>query len=300
MTPCARCEVCGAAEWVILGQRVYRRRDRALASRYVRHRLTVLFDVWLRESSADAEIEVEAAACSRCALAVLRPRPTVADIDAKYAALGRLGEFAGTGGVAPDSARELERSSDLWTFLREYVEIDPPGAVLDFGGGDGRLMNAFAAAGCTPFLVDYRVDTVPWVDRLGATIDEVEPGMQFDVILASHVLEHVAEPRMTAEALVARLHPGGYLFAEVPLEMWDRPPLPAEPVTHINFFTPNAIMNLFGLSGLDPGVCVVDRWLHPDGHRKLGIRIIGAKPAADEALPPWKLLSADDIPLFRR
>jgi SAM-dependent methyltransferase len=52
--------------------------------------------------------------------------------------------------------------------------------------------------------------------RAYGNADELDANIRFDLIVLSHVLEHVAQPRSFLGGLVSRLRPGGWLFVEVP------------------------------------------------------------------------------------
>ncbi|MFI5205920.1 MAG: class I SAM-dependent methyltransferase, partial [Candidatus Paceibacterales bacterium] len=67
----------------------------------------------------------------------------------------------------------------------------------------------------------------------------------FDVILCNHVLEHVAEPLDSLKRLRTLMNDGGIIYAEVPFEVWGGIPIEKEPVTHINFFTPQSFKAMF-------------------------------------------------------
>ncbi len=69
------------------------------------------------------------------------------------------------------------------------------------------------------YIVDYNQNPIPGVTRLGDDIQHIGNPPPFDVILCSHVLEHVAGLRELLTQLRQRLAPNGIIYAEVPSEM---------------------------------------------------------------------------------
>ncbi len=137
----------------------------------------------------------------------------------------------------------LVRRLDAWRFdvdyrrrrLREVLselhgELDGL-RVLDFGFGSGSLLLALPER-CRLYGVDVSVSAVESArrdERFAAYADarfqavpedqpELLPGEEFDVIVTSHLLEHVPDDARVLEELLARLAPGGTLVVFVPIE----------------------------------------------------------------------------------
>ena len=71
-------------------------------------------------------------------------------------------------------------------------------------------------------------------------------GKNFDLILFSHVVEHIISPDELMRELIPILKPNGLVFIEVPNMM--RPDLPMGylPFEHLNYFIPTSLTNLMG------------------------------------------------------
>ena len=101
-------------------------------------------------------------------------------------------------------------------------------SVLDFGGGDGSIAYAIALelsrhsnAPIDILVIDHNNRVViPAHPRItlspAATLQQVEPGRQFDLILASAVLEHLPQPAKVTRQLLNMLSSGGYFYARTP------------------------------------------------------------------------------------
>lgn len=271
------CEICGEDDWQVLGRRTYTRSQGADQSPYLRTRLQVLFDVWLR---GEDRVTLTSVLCRKCGFVIYLPRPQEEDIDRKYAFLGSSAR-EDEPGQSPAVAER--RSGSMFRYLAGRVRMRNVRSILDYGGGDGSLMLAFRRAGKQCYVVDYNRNTVEGVTKLADTLDGLDPAERFDAILCSHVMEHVAQPLKALRRLVSHLRRGGRLFIEVPMGVWRHPPLEDEPVTHINFFTPSSVHNLLVLGGLAVRTCELAAFLDATGTRRHGIRAIAGKQAASAA-----------------
>ena len=244
MTPTPCCPVCRADRLSEIGRRVWSRSEIDAAPEYLRHRLRVLFELWCDRDRFEATWRL----CERCGLVTYWPRPTAEQIDAKYR---RLVDVADDPTPPVDSEYNRRRVATLTKLLTPYLAADA--GVLDFGGGDGRLLARFAARGHRCAVVDYVPETIPGVDRLGDTLDDVPPGTEpFDAAVCSHVLEHVADPVGMLRRLRTHLRPGATVYVELPMEVWKGPPRVREPVTHVNYFTAAPTRRLLIEAGLRP------------------------------------------------
>lgn len=117
------------------------------------------------------------------------------------------------------------------------------------------MMQAFRDLGMDCYLVDYNLNSIPGTKKIADTIDGIPKGESFDLIICSHVMEHVAQPLDVTKKLASHLSESGSIFIEVPMEVWKKPPLHREPVTHVNFFTRSSAQNLLVRAGLKSVVC---------------------------------------------
>lgn len=234
------------------------------ASAYEARRRAVLFDVWFPDSD---EVTLTTRYCQACGFMTYAPRPTNDDIAAKYGYL-----YAGSGQTAQKPAAPSSRAVEFDAIRARRIHATCTAQVggrrlrvLDYGGSTGRLMKPFLDDGHECCLVDYDSSPIDGVTKLADDISGLPDEGLFDVIICSHVLEHVSEIAELVRALRERLTPDGILYAEVPQEIWAGVPLEAEPVTHINYFTRNSFANLFRVNGFDvvksaQQVSVYEQW----------------------------------------
>jgi SAM-dependent methyltransferase len=267
-----RCPVCEGDRWARAGQRTYAKNEMSTLREDVRDRYRVLFEVWCRNL---AEFTITSQVCQACGIAIYTPRPSAQDVDEKYEFLQSIG--SNKPATSHSSKRERRRAVRVFQIVRPHISGTSGARILDFGGADGRLMQEFADRDATCHLIDRCETAIPGVVRIGSTEDDIPVDRIYDAIVCNHVLEHLAEPFQIVEKLAESLKEGGILYAEVPMEIWKRPPLPREPVTHINFFTPASLSYLMYRAGLRVKSCRLAAYPHPNGLTGLAIVCIAEK-----------------------
>jgi SAM-dependent methyltransferase len=219
----------------------------------------VLFDVWLPTRDT---VTLTSSYCTACGFMAYSPRPSEEDVAAKYAYLKQVEpDIGGQEGYDPRALRADSLRADR-IFDRCMARLGPGTKaevrgstgrirVLDYGGGNGKLLKPYVAAGHSCYLVDYNDNPAPGVTKICDDMRGFPGEDTFDLIICSHVLEHVSDLSGLVLFLRRHLEPESLLYAEVPQEIWAGLRLEADPVTHINFFTQNSLASLFLLNGFD-------------------------------------------------
>lgn len=261
------CPVCGGHHWQTLGKRTWRQSESN--DPIIQKRLRVLFEVWMPGAS---EFTASSELCQDCGFIIYTPRPTAEELNEKYRFLTTLGPDTAIPPI--DSEYNAIRRRTLFETFAKSLPKPSGNRILDFGGGDGRLLKGFVDRGDQCFLVDYVRDTVGGVTKLGDTLDEFASTEKFEGIICSHVIEHVAQPFELLSRLVSHLTPTGRIYVEVPMEIWKKPPLQDEPVTHVNFFSAPSLRYLMMRCGLKVDECVT-RVLKVPGSLNVVVHAIG-------------------------
>lgn len=234
-----------------------------------------LFDVWF---SNKKEIVLTSIYCKACGFKCYSPRPNETDLQAKYQ---YLSEREKTGALANPTPRALRLDHQREVFLGKVIAKHHDlrfQKVLDVGGGDGRLLKPFIKEKCDCFIVDFNPKPLPQIHRLGSTIDDIQTKDLFDIIICSHVLEHVTEPGKLLQDIRSHLSNDGVVYIEVPIQIWEGIPINLDPVTHINFFTVASLRNALLLNGLYP-IAIKYKLAPYDGKYK---RVVWAVASATE------------------
>ena len=109
------------------------------------------------------------------------------------------------------------------------------GRVLEVGPGPGHFARAWLErhAGSDYFALETDATCHASLRALGVRVLSGGGAEPVDLVVASHVLEHVSDPHGFLQAVTRDLRPGGALFIEVPCQDWRHKPLD-EP--HLLFF----------------------------------------------------------------
>ena len=149
-------------------------------------------------------------ACPFCHLRFRRLEARGRDLPV-YAALGVIG--GGLREVECPWCRSNDRERLLYLFLRKHTDLfERPMRVLHFAP-EARLRRRIepAAAQYTPADLN-----MPGTERVDITAID-KPDASYDVVICSHVLEHVPDDRAGMRELRRVLAPGGFAVLQVPI-----------------------------------------------------------------------------------
>ncbi len=121
-----------------------------------------------------------------------------------------------------DAARD--RGSAIIQFI-EKAGIELQGMVMEIGCGSGGLLDAFQQRGCKVAGCDYgksfseygRQRNLPIEDGDWSTLTRHAPA---DMIILSHVLEHLRHPITELHGISSLLKQDGYIYVQVPGLFW--------------------------------------------------------------------------------
>jgi len=200
--------------------------------------------------------------CAHCGVAQTDPQPDAELLARFYESQERDAFVAGEGaaripgeGSRRDQARHLERELGSLRNLR----------VLEIGCYDGFLLHLLAQRGARATGIEpssraaelarerHALDV-----RTGLFEDAELPREGFDLIVLSHVLEHMADPRGALERCRELAAPGGAIFIEVPNVLAPRVESAVDFFTfdHLFNFAPATLAPLLRACGFEP--CAVD------------------------------------------
>jgi 2-polyprenyl-3-methyl-5-hydroxy-6-metoxy-1,4-benzoquinol methylase len=113
----------------------------------------------------------------------------------------------------------VQRLDEIVAGFKSYRQTN---RFLDIGSGGGSLLEAARRAGWTAEGVEVSRTAVEHVRTLGFKVHWGElaganyPASHFDVVTASEVIEHVADPQAMLNEIARILRPGGVLWATTP------------------------------------------------------------------------------------
>jgi SAM-dependent methyltransferase len=114
--------------------------------------------------------------------------------------------------------QRVGRGQAIWDFV---TPVRTPQTVLEVGCGAGGILSVFRDKGCNVLGVDYdesylEVARSKKIPVLQGSIEQIGSTHTFDLIILSHVLEHLVDPLKILGELRTLLTPAGILYIEVP------------------------------------------------------------------------------------
>jgi len=195
------------------------------------------------------------AQCRACCMVYAVPMPSetaLHEYNARY--------FSAAHGGTPNGSVALAFFSGIArlriTFLEHYLDAQQVvvSRLLEFGPGPGFFAARWLERHPDTTYLAFETDTSchPALAKLGVSLVEAAPladgTAQVDLVVMSHVLEHIATPRTFLEHATKNLRKGGVLFIEVPCMDYEHK-LIDEP--HLLFFDKKPMQYLLGASGFD-------------------------------------------------
>jgi hypothetical protein len=123
--------------------------------------------------------------------------------------------------VGNDPIEVNNRNAAVDRFLDKNASHFAGGAMIDYGGSDGRFIPSFAY-GQFECIDIYDVSEAPLHSSVDASkVKKIaEPRLgTYSFLTCMHVLEHVGNPKALVTEAARLLAPGGLMYIEVPLEL---------------------------------------------------------------------------------
>ena len=154
--------------------------------------------------------------CEACGVLFVNPLPTAAELQQFYSKHGTWAERQSERVKEPKNTAPGPRRLDrLLSALERYVPrlASGPGRVLDFGCGDGKLLNRMRVRGWDTYGIEPSTDAA---FRRHRRLIDAPDDRSFDLVAMNHVLEHLIDPLDTLHRLAGSLRDGGILFISTP------------------------------------------------------------------------------------
>lgn len=146
------------------------------------------------------------------------------------------------------------RSQEICDWIFSRVGINISGIrILDIGGGQGEISDWFVEVlNCKCDVFDYGSSNNSYKPGLNI-VGEIDPGVEYDLIMCNHVLEHVNHPAEFLKPFITHSNPNTIFYFEVPFELIHYYCFKSKGhYEHINYFSISSVHNLGFALGLNP------------------------------------------------
>lgn len=195
--------------------------------------------------------------CKRCGFIFSSNMPSEKDLTEYYKSLNRYEGVEG-GGVTSNTKNAHSR---VVRFLRKYLKFKNL-SIFDIGCSTGNLLNAFKekgfahVSGLDPSTSCKKIAKKLYgINIFTGVLSEYFSQEKYDVVLLSHVLEHLPDLPATFTKLNNLTNDNSLLYVEVPaahkFNMNIKEPFSHFSIEHINFFTEKSLKNLMNVHGFE-------------------------------------------------
>lgn len=178
---------------------------------------------------------------------------------------------------------QQRRGRTLWQFLSRAVPLGTGARVLEVGCGAGGILDAFREGVAVAIGLDVDSRYLAYgksrgLDLRSGQLQDIHAGMSFDLVIYSHVLEHVVDIANELARVREKLSPGGALLIEVPGVY----SIPAQyggnglkylQNAHLYYFTRRSLTNLLTRQGFR--LVAADEWVRAVFQRSDGPQMDG-------------------------
>lgn len=163
--------------------------------------------------------------CDHCGLGHVEPMPTAQALEDWYAHHYRQDYKGATTPRLSHVLRAARIALERWEWASRGAAFRMPQRTLDIGASSGEWVYLLHSLGANARGVEPHQGYSAFareslgIDVVAGTLQQHLPGMpqgSFDLVSMFHVLEHLAEPVETLQAIARLLSPQGLLFIEVP------------------------------------------------------------------------------------
>ena len=154
-----------------------------------------------------------------------------------------------------------------FNILKNFINFDSAKNVLEIGCGTGGILSFFQSIKCDVTGVDYENDHLEFARKknIKTFSDYKNIDKKFDIVILSHVLEHLVEPDEVLNNCKKLLKKNGLIYIEVPSiesipKHYDYNLSNYLHIAHVTHFTKNTFINFINLKGFE--IKYIDNNIH--------------------------------------
>ncbi len=201
--------------------------------------------------------------CKDCGFTFCNPSPSAEELGGYYESFSNYEKPQRNGHESEEMLNKWRRTYEIVT---KRFPPDFKGSVLEIGCATGAGLSIFKAQGWNVLGVEPSANAAKLAEKLyGIRVVNgfFEPQMvadhaPFDVIVLSHVVEHLLDPQELVQGLPSILSEDGLVYIEVPNLLRPFVPMGYFMFEHLNYFTPTTLKTLMEVSGFDVEIELYD------------------------------------------
>ncbi len=195
--------------------------------------------------------------CQKCGFVFATPILSEALINKHYEELSNYENPQYKGDNSPEDKKKFDRT---FSFVRNRFPNSYKGNILDIGSGVAYCLSLFKSIGWETLGIDpsakcseiskeiYDIEVVTGFFDKRYFLDKGP----YDVIILSHVVEHLIEPNILIRDIYDLLSPDGLIYIEVPNLLKPYVPIGYFMFEHLNYFTHRTLTSLLGINNFEP------------------------------------------------
>jgi len=156
----------------------------------------------------------------------------------------------------------LNKQKDVERLIKTTIEVvgKIPNSAFQVGCSDGYTLSKFHNAGIPfvegidPSFASHKLSQELYnIQTIVGTFEEFTPKRQYDLVILTHVLEHLYDPTKIMNKCFNMQENGNWALIEVPLfERIDKFPPGLLSLEHLNYFSESTLLRLLYLTGYVP------------------------------------------------
>lgn len=193
--------------------------------------------------------------CEDCGFVFNNPCPSYAELEKHYTFFSNYESPQTEGKATPEMTLKWNRTFDM---VSESFPNNFKGKALEIGCATAFGLSVFKSNGWDVLGLDPSKKAVEiakelyGIEVIEALFDKsLFEGQKFDVIIFSHVLEHIVSPDELIKDLTQILKPNGFVYIEVPNMLKPDVPMGWFTFEHLNYYTPTSLTNLMEVNSFE-------------------------------------------------
>jgi 2-polyprenyl-3-methyl-5-hydroxy-6-metoxy-1,4-benzoquinol methylase len=201
--------------------------------------------------------------CNKCGFSFSNPSPSNEELSKYYQMFSNYENPQRDGKESEQMLAKWERT---YKIVENHFSANYRGSVLEIGCATATGLSTFKSKGWDVLGIEPSDNAVKIarnlydIEVLNGIFDSkmlIDKGL-FDVVILSHVLEHLLLPNTILDDIRNLLGDNGLVYIEVPNLLRPFVPIGYFTIEHVNYFTPTSLSNLLNIHGLSAEIELFD------------------------------------------